>query len=473
MEKHSLKEIIGLLKDRKISEKELLQHYFSRINKFNPSLNALVSLRSIDEVLKDLENLKGCSLQKKAKSLFGIPLAVKDLIDVKGLPTTYGVPKYKNNVAKKNSIIVDRLIDSGALIIGKTNTPEWGLGSHTFNRAFGATANPYDVSKTAGGSSGGAAASIAAALIPIADGSDMMGSCRNPAAYCNLYGFRPTPGLIPEERSKTRHKKLPILSTLGALAKTPEDLAYFLDIVSGSHKSDPFSFDLDCSFDDVYLSDDKVHERKIAWLNDLGGYYQVEEEILEQCKKALFSLAQNKIVVEEIEPEANPYHLSNSWKILRSKSLYDEFSNYNLSSDEKILTVDWEIKNGQVVKETDLEEALAWRSLWENEVNSIFRKYDYLALPVAQVYPFNKDIPYPSNINGKQMETYHQWMDIVVLSSILGLPTISVPVGLNRNGLPMGMQIIGKRKSDLDLIAFAKKYETIFSCSEIVPQKFN
>ena len=147
MEKHSLKEIIGLLKDRKISEKELLQHYFSRINKFNPSLNALVSLRSIDEVLKDLENLKGCSLQKKAKSLFGIPLAVKDLIDVKGLPTTYGVPKYKNNVAKKNSIIVDRLIDSGALIIGKTNTPEWGLGSQTFNRAFGATANPYDVSK--------------------------------------------------------------------------------------------------------------------------------------------------------------------------------------------------------------------------------------------------------------------------------------------------------------------------------------
>ena len=156
MEKHSLKEIIGLLKDRKISEKELLQHYFSRINKFNPSLNALVSLRSIDEVLKDLENLKGCSVQKKTKSLFGVPLAVKDLIDVKGLPTTYGVPKYKNNVAKKNSIIVDRLIDSGALIIGKTNTPEWGLGSHTFNRAFGATANPYDVSKTAGGSSGGA-----------------------------------------------------------------------------------------------------------------------------------------------------------------------------------------------------------------------------------------------------------------------------------------------------------------------------
>ena len=286
MVKHSLKEIIGLLKNRKISQRELLQHYFSRIKKFNPILNALVSLRSIDEVFNDLENLKVRSVQKK--NLFGIPLAVKDLIDVKGLPTTYGVPKYRNNVAKKNSILVDRLIGSGALIIGKTNTPEWGLGSQTFNRAFGSTANPYDISKTAGGSSGGAAAAIAADLIPIADGSDMMGSCRNPAAYCNLYGFRPTPGLIPEERSKTRHKKLPILSTLGALAKTPEDLAYFLDIVSGSHESDPFSFDLDCSFDDEHLSDKKMHERKIAWLNDLGGYYQVEEEILEQCNKTLF-----------------------------------------------------------------------------------------------------------------------------------------------------------------------------------------
>ena len=473
MEKRSLKEIIELLKNRKISQKELLQYYFSRIEKFNPTLNGLVSLRNMDEIFNDLEKLENHSAQKKTNSLFGIPLAVKDLIDVKGLPTTYGVPKYKNNVAKKNSIIVDRLISSGALIIGKTNTPEWGLGSQTFNRAFGSTANPYDVSKTAGGSSGGAAASIAADLIPIADGSDMMGSCRNPAAYCNLYGFRPTPGLIPEERSPTRHKKLPILSTLGALAKTPEDLAYFLDIISGSHESDPFSFDLDCSFNEVYLNDEKMHERKIAWLNDLGGYYEVEEEILEQCKKVLFSLAQNKVVVEEIEPEANPYYLSKSWKVLRSKSLYDELRKYNLSTDEKILTVDWEIQNGQVVKETDLEEALSWRSVWENKVNSIFKKYNYLALPVAQVYPFNKDIPYPSSINGKQMETYHQWMDIVVLSSILGLPTISVPVGLNRNRLPMGMQIIGKRKSDIDLIAFAKNYETIFSCSKIVPQKFN
>ena len=472
MERHSLKQIIKLLSARKISEKELVKYYYSRIEKYNPTLNAIVSLRNLDQVYGDLDALKHSRSTKKRK-LLGIPLAIKDLIDVDGLPTTYGVPRYKNNVAKKNSLIVERLINSGAVIIGKTNTPEWGLGSQTFNRLFGATSNPYDTSKTPGGSSGGAAAAIAADLIPVADGSDMMGSCRNPAAYCNLYGFRPTPGLIPEERSKTRHKKLPILSTLGMLAKNAEDLAYSLDIVSGAHRSDPFSFDLNSSFDDSHISDDMMKKIKIGWLDNFDGYYQVDEDIRNQCKKTLTALTQNAVVVEEVKPTANPYYLSESWKTLRSKSLYDELVNYKLSEEEKILSVNWEIRNGQVIKEEDIDEALLWRSLWDKDISSIFKKYDYLALPSAQVHPFNKDIPSPTAINGEPMETYHQWMDIVVLASILGLPTLSVPVGFSKEGLPIGMQVIGKRKSDINLIAFAKKYETIFRYSEIIPKDFN
>ena len=472
MERHSLKQIIKLLSARKISEKELVKHYYSRIEKYNPTLNAIISLRNLDQVCDDLDALKHSPSGKKRK-LLGIPLAIKDLIDVAGLPTTYGVPRYKNNIAKKNSLIVERLINSGAVIIGKTNTPEWGLGSQTFNRLFGATANPYDIGKTPGGSSGGAAAAIAADLIPVADGSDMMGSCRNPAAYCNLYGFRPTPGLIPEERSKTRHKKLPILSTLGMLAKNADDLAYSLDIVSGAHRSDPFSFDLNSSFDDSHISDDMMKKIKIGWLDNFDGYYQVDEDIRNQCKKTLTALTQNAVVVEEVKPTANPHYLSESWKTLRSKSLYDEFVNYKLSEEEKILSVNWEIRNGQVIKEEDIDEALLWRSLWDKDISSIFKKYDYLALPSAQVHPFNKDIPSPTAINGEPMETYHQWMDIVVLASILGLPTLSVPVGFSSEGLPIGMQIIGKRKSDINLIAFAKKYETIFSYSEIYPKDFN
>ena len=472
MERHSLKKIIKLLSTKKISEEELVKYYFSRIEKHNPTLNAIVSLRNIDQVFDTLDTLKRYPSEKKRK-LLGIPLAIKDLIDVADLPTTYGVPKYKNNIAKKNSLIVERLIDSGALIIGKTNTPEWGLGSQTFNRLFGATANPYDTSKTPGGSSGGAAAAIAADLIPVADGSDMMGSCRNPAAYCNLYGFRPTPGLIPEERSKTRHKKLPILSTLGILAKNPEDLAYSLDIVSGAHRSDPFSFNLNSSFDDSQICDDPAKKIKIGWLDNFDGYYQVDEEIRNQCKLTLIALAQSNVAVEEVKPTANPHNLSESWKTLRSKSLHDELVKYNLSADEKIHSIDWEIRNGELINEEDVDEALLWRSQWDKYIKSIFKKYDYLALPAAQVYPFNKDIPSPAAINGDQMETYHQWMDIVVLASILGLPTISVPVGLNRDGLPMGMQIIGNRMSDTNLIAFAKKYEALFNYSEIIPKDFN
>tara|TARA_B100000963_G_scaffold312037_1_gene289253 strand:- start:387 stop:1805 length:1419 start_codon:yes stop_codon:yes gene_type:complete len=472
MERHSLKQIIKLLSARKISVKELVKYYYSRIEKYNPTLNAVVSLRNIDQVDEDLDGLKQSPSGKKRK-LLGIPLAIKDLIDVAGLPTTYGVPRYKNNVAKKNSLIVERLIDNGAVIIGKTNTPEWGLGSQTFNRLFGTTANPYDTRKTPGGSSGGAAAAIAADLIPIADGSDMMGSCRNPAAYCNLYGFRPTPGLIPEERSKTRHKKLPLLSTLGMLAKDPEDLAYSLDIVSGAHRSDPFSFDLNSSFDETNICDNIMRKIKIGWLDNFDGYYQVDEEIRNQCKKTLTVLDQNSVVVEEIKPTANPHYLSESWKMLRSKSLYDELVNYNLSANEKILSVDWEIRNGQVIEEENIDEALLWRSLWDKDINSIFKKYDFLALPSTQVHPFNKDIPSPTAINGEPMGTYHQWMDIVVLASILGLPTLSVPVGFSREGLPIGMQIIGKRKSDINLIAFAKKYETMFNYSKIIPKEFN
>ena len=212
---------------------------------------------------------------------------------------------------------------------------------------------------------------------------------------------------------------------------------------------------------------------KIGWLDNFDGYYQVDEEIRNQCNKTLSALAQNIAVVEEVKPTANPHYLSNSWKTLRSKSLYDELVNYNLNADEKIHSINWEIRNGQLIKEEDIDEALLWRSLWNKDINSIFKKYDYLALPSTQVHPFNKDIPSPTAINGELMGTYHQWMDIVVLASILGLPTISVPVSFNREGLPVGMQLIGKRKSDTNLVAFAKKYETIFNFSEIIPKDFS
>ena len=209
-----------------------------------------------------------------------MPLAVKDLTDVKGLPTSYGLPELKNNIANQNSIIVDRLIDHGAIIIGKTNTPEFGIGSHTKNKLFGVTANVFDSSKSAGGSSGGAASAVASSMIPFADGSDMMGSCRNPAAYANLYGFRPTPGLIPEKRDFKPETTSPVLSTLGCLAKTPDDMALFLDAVSGKDSADPYSFDTLSSFRDHIIKDEEFSNLRLGWLSDLISAYQIEPAII-------------------------------------------------------------------------------------------------------------------------------------------------------------------------------------------------
>ena len=199
LEQKSILEIISLVKSKEVLVKEVVQFYLERIKKYNPALNAIV-IQKEEEKIFDEVNLKDQD-NNKSKPLFGLPLACKDLFDIKGMPSTYGYPNFKNNIAEKNSLIVDRLKNSGAIIIGKTNTAELGVGGHTTNRLFGATSNPYDISKSAAGSSGGAGSAVAANLLPFADGTDMMGSCRAPAAYANIYGFRPTTGLIPTDRS--------------------------------------------------------------------------------------------------------------------------------------------------------------------------------------------------------------------------------------------------------------------------------
>ena len=241
-ENKSVHEIISIIHKKEVSVKEVVSFYLDRIKKFNSSLNAIVSIKDEEKIIKEAKD-KDENFDKN-KPLLGLPLAPKDLLDVVGFPTTYGFPGYKNYFPKKNSLIVDRLVDAGAIIIGKTNTAELGVGGHTTNRLFGETSNPYNLSKSAGGSSGGAGVAVAANLLPFADGTDMMGSCRTPAAYTNIYGFRPTPGLIPDYRTNSKKDKLPILSTPGCMARTPNDLSIILDNVSGEHKSDPYSFSL-------------------------------------------------------------------------------------------------------------------------------------------------------------------------------------------------------------------------------------
>ena len=462
-----VEQILSRINSREISVDEVVEYYLERIKKFNHSLNAIVSLKSEEKIREEARNKKLHKTKEgKEMLLFGLPLAVKDLTDVKGLPTSYGLPELKNNIANQNSIIVDRLINHGAIIMGKTNTPEFGIGSHTKNKLFGVTANVFDSSKSAGGSSGGAASAVASSMVPFADGSDMMGSCRNPAAYANLYGFRPTPGLIPEKRDLKPENTSPVLSTLGCMAKTPDDMALFLDAVSGKDSADPYSFNILSSFREHVIKDEEFSKLRLGWLSDLIGDYQIDPGIISMCEKALHNLENVKIKVIHLESKIKSEDLWNSWTTLRAKNNFDDLNEMNLQNPEDLgFPVKWEYQRGKEINSNDIDIALSQRIAFINKVDKLFKDLDFLVMPSAQIFPFNKELDYPKEINGNNLDTYHRWMEVVILVSLLGLPSISVPIGFNNEGLPMGIQIIGKQGNDLKVVAFAKRYEEIFTFS--------
>ena len=465
----SLQETVKKTKLGEISPVDLVEYSYEKIEKHNPSLNAIVSLKDKALVIKEAESLikKGNNEQKL---LFGIPLAIKDLFDVKDLPTTFGLPTFKNNIAKKNSILVDRLLNQGVLILGKTNIPELALGSHTKNILFGATSNAFDESMSAGGSSGGAASAVASSMIPVADGSDMMGSCRNPAAFANLYGFRPTPGLIPENRIMRIDEQFPLLSTPGCLAKTPGDMSIFLDAVCGKHSMDPFSFDMDGSFREASLGEEEFSKIRIGWLGNMNGRYVFEDGILDLCEEMLKQLEDNSLLVDHVSEDIDTNLLWEAWTTLRSRNIYLYLRESNLQDDDSLsVGAQYELNNGKQISNNDLNQSMKMRLELTKKIDHLFGEYDFLAMPSAQVFPFDKNTDYPNKISEKDMQTYHQWMEVTVLSSLLGLPTISIPIGFNKNNLPMGMQIIGRKKEDLRVISFAKRYEQIFGYSNVTP----
>lgn len=269
----SLQEQIDLIRKKEVKVEELFQEYLTNIDKLNPQLNAIVSLRDRDWIIKKAQEKDSLKQDIKIKQiLFGLPLATKELFDVKELPTTYGMPEYQNAFPQNDSLIVKNLKQQGATIIGKSNMAELAIGSHTKNKLFKSSSNPYDLSLSPGGSSGGASAAVASCLIPFSDGTDMMGSCRNPAAYTNLYGFRPSPGLIPDKRAESKY---PVLTTPGGIARTPEDLSIFLDSVSGQDDEDHYSYSFEGSFRSIEKNLNS--EIRIGWLSNFVENYTFEK----------------------------------------------------------------------------------------------------------------------------------------------------------------------------------------------------
>jgi len=473
-EDKSISEIISLIQSKKVSVKEVVEFYLERIRKYNPTLNAIVLQRDEKKIVDEANSIDKSGIDKN-KPLIGLPIACKDLFDIEGFPSTYGYLDFKNNIAKKNSIIVDRLKKSGAIIIGKTNTAELGIGGHTTNRLFGPTSNPYNISKSAAGSSGGAGAAVAAGLLPFADGTDMMGSCRAPAAYANIYGFRPTTGLIPTDRSnEKRLDNFPVLTTPGCFAKTPQDMSILLDCIVGKDSTDPLSISLNSSFKDNLNNKTDFSNLRVCWISDLNGEYNFENGIIEMCENQLKNLNNYKLEIEPLKSNITSNDLWESWNILRAKSIFDDIVSMKIDDINKMTQqAIWEFEKGKKIEKEDIDGALKQKISCQNEIEKLFQKYDFLILPSAQVFPFDKNLQYPDKINEKKLDTYHRWIEVFIMSSLLDLPTITVPIGFNDDGLPMGMQIIAKKFNDLQLLAFAKQYEECFNFSKIRPKLNN
>jgi len=434
-----------------VSAEALMQATLARIAEVNPRLNAVVSLQDEGVLLAEA---KAADNRTPEGPLHGLPIAIKDLADAKGLPTSHGSPSLAGQVAARDSLHVARLRAAGAIVIGKTNTPEFGLGSHTYNPMHGVTCNPYDGARTCGGSSGGAAVALASGMLSIADGSDMMGSLRNPAGWCNVYGMRPTWGLVPAtpEGESVLHP----ISTNGPMARSPGDLALLLGIMGGPEVRQPYGRvvpDLDLR--------GGAKGARIAWLADWGGAFPYEGGIAPLCEAALAVLTEQGA---EVEPLAAPFDrdlLWHSWTTLRSWAMAAQLGpllEAPETRDQLKPEAVWEIEQGRTLSALEVHEASEIRSEWFRVAAGLFESYDALALPTAQVWPFPVEWEWPREVAGHAMDSYHRWMEVMVPASLAGLPAVAMPAGFGENGLPMGVQLIGPRGGDGVLLRLAQAY---------------
>lgn len=452
------RQLSAAIRGRDVSCVEVMAAYLDQIARVNSAVNAIVSMRPAEDLLTEAAE-RDRELDRGAARgwLHGFPLAVKDLADVAGLPTTRGSPIFATSVAERDSPFVAKLRAGGAVFIGKTNTPEFGLGSQTFNPVFGTTRNAYDQSRCAGGSSGGAAVALATQMLPVADGSDFMGSLRNPAAFNNVIGFRPSIGRVPEPGF------LSSPGVIGPMGRTVHDVALLLSVMAGPDPHAPSAIEQDASVFAQPLIAPRGRTR-VAWVGDFDGYLPMEKGVLRLCEDGLQSLEELGCAVEPARPRMAPepvWESFTTWRHLLAfeslRTLYDDRATRALLKPEAV----WEIAGGARLTAEDIVRAHAQRSCWFEAVASLLDEYDVIAAPSAQVFPFDADVPWPAQIGGRHLDTYHRWMETVAPWSLAGLPVLNVPVGFDPRGLPMGLQLIGRSHADLDVLRLGAAYEQV------------
>jgi amidase len=447
------------IRAKKLSCAEVMRAYLAQMERLNGSVNALVALQDPEQLLqqakeRDAQLARGEYLGP----LHGIPHAVKDLQPVKGIRTTQGSPIFKDFVPAADSLMVERLRSAGAIFIGKTNTPEFGLGSHTYNPVYGITRNAYDQSRSAGGSSGGAAVALALRMVPFADGSDFGGSLRNPAGWNNVLGFRTSIGRVPRDSHDTW---LPSMGVAGPMARNVTDLALLLSVQAGYDPRAPLSIDGDgMLFRRRYEKECKG--KRIAWGGNLSGAMPCEPGVLDVCRTAVKTFEALGCRVDEAHPE---FDFDALWRAVITLRGWMEGSGllayYQDPVKRALLKPEavFEVETGLKASGYDITAASVVRTEWYQVVRRFFERYDFLILPTAQTFPFPVEIPWPDTVAGRTMATYHEWMKGTLLVTMSGCPSLAVPAGFNAQGLPIGIQIIGPNHRELDCLNLGHAYE--------------
>jgi len=449
---HQATDLMHFIRTRQVSIEEVLSAHLKQIDRINPVLNAICTLVSEQAIAIARKMDLSYSNGKAPGPLWGLPIAIKDLTLTKGIRTTFGSPIYKDFIPEQDALYVERLKNAGAIIIGKTNAPEFGAGSHTFNKVFGITRNPYNPDFTCGGSSGGAAVSLATGMLPLADGSDMGGSLRNPAAYCNVVGFRPSPGRVPDWPSQGS-SPLPVSGPMG---RTVRDVAHLLSVMAGSDERVPLSIDEPGDRFLAPLEKDFAGTR-IAWTPDLGRY-PVDPQVVEVCLNSLSAFSEMGCGIEEAHP--NLADAEEIFQIQRA-NLFASLgkSDYENHRDQMKDTVIWNIEKGLRLNDDDIARAERKRIALVAQTAKFFDHYDFLVLPTVQVPPFPVETEWVKEINGIRLETYIDWMMICSAITVTGLPAISVPCGFTKDGLPIGLQIVGRPLGDFEVLQIGHAFE--------------
>jgi amidase len=445
-------ELSARLRTGEVSAGEVMKAHLDQIGAVNGAVNAIVTLVA-EQALDEARALDARGGRDSWGPLAGLPVAHKDLTDTRGIRTTRGSPVFRDHVPTADALIVERLKKAGALTVGKTNTPEFGAGSQTFNEVFGTTLNPYDLSKTCGGSSGGAAVALACGMVPLADGSDMGGSLRNPANFCNVVGFRTSPGLVPMWPQPSGWGTLGVQ---GPMARTVEDVALMLSAIVGLDTRSPIALECDGEQFRGSLEHDFTGAR-IAWSADLGGL-----PVDARVTKAIDS---KRVVFEDLgcEVEDALPDLSDADEIFKTQRAAAFATGlgevYKRHKDQMKETVIWNIEAGLRLKGEDLSRAEILRTKLYLEVRDFMQTYEFLVLPVSQVPPFDIETEWVSEIGGVEMDTYIDWMKSCYYITVLSLPTISVPCGFTDEGLPIGLQIVGRPRQERAVLKLAYAFQ--------------